>query len=355
MKTVDEIYRQMLEVFEKKTGLTAEDGCDLAARLYAAAGQIQALLAQSQWVLEQSFPQTATGEFLQRHAWLRGVEKARGSCARGVLRFFVPQAVKQDLSVPEGTVCMTVEGRRFTTTETAVLPAGELWVDVPARAVEIGSGGNVRAETVICFSAAPVGITACSNPEGFWGGEDEETDEELRRRILETYRRLPNGANAVFYEQQAMNHPEVARAVAVGRARGIGTVDLYIASEGGMPEEALCREVAQKLESMREIAVDLQVKAPQEETVNVAVSLEIAAGKDAEAVVQAVEEKLHGYFTGALLGQRILLAELGRLVYETEGVANYHILEPVSDIEPAATALPVLKSLSVTAESGVEV
>ena len=48
-------------------------------------------------------------------------------------------------------------------------------------------------------------------------------------------------------------------------------------------------------------------------------------------------------------------AELGRLVYETEGVANYHILEPVSDIEPAATALPVLKSLSVTAESGAEV
>ena len=354
MKTVEEIYQQMLEVFREKTGLTAEDGCDLAARLYAAAGQIQALLAQSQWVLEQSFPQTATGEFLQRHAWLRGVERAEGSCAKGVLRFFVPQALERELTVPEGTVCMTVEGRRFATTEPAVLAIGECWVDAPAVALEKGGAGNVLAGTVVCFSAAPVGFTACSNPEAFIGGEDQETDENLRRRVLETYRRLPNGANAVFYEQQAMNHPQVARAIAVGRARGIGTVDLYLASAEGMPEEALCREVAQQLESMREIAVDLQVKTPQKEAVELSVELEVAAGENREAVVQAVEEKLRGYFTGERMGQRILLAELGRLIYETEGVANYRILAPVADIQPEATALPVLESLTVTAESGAE-
>ena len=57
-KTIDEIYGEMLAVFVEASGYLPAPSCDLAARLYAAAAQIQGLQQQARWVLEQCFPQT---------------------------------------------------------------------------------------------------------------------------------------------------------------------------------------------------------------------------------------------------------------------------------------------------------
>mgnify|MGYP000196372735 CR=1 FL=1 len=87
MKEVEELYGKMLAVFEEKTGFTMDDTADLAVRLYAAAAQIQSLYAYSDWAMNQSFPQTATGEYLDYHAALRGITRKAGTRASGILRF----------------------------------------------------------------------------------------------------------------------------------------------------------------------------------------------------------------------------------------------------------------------------
>ena len=53
MKSVEEIYREMLDCFAQRTGMRPAEGCDLAARLYAVAAQVYALYAQADWVLRQ--------------------------------------------------------------------------------------------------------------------------------------------------------------------------------------------------------------------------------------------------------------------------------------------------------------
>ena len=58
MKTTEEIYQTLLAAFAQRAGFTPEADCDLAVRLYAAAAELQALGIQSEWVLDQSFPQT---------------------------------------------------------------------------------------------------------------------------------------------------------------------------------------------------------------------------------------------------------------------------------------------------------
>ena len=75
MKTVDEIFEEMLACFGEKTGVELEAGCDLAVRLYAAAAQVYALYVQADWVARQAFPQTAEGEYLDLHAQLRSLER----------------------------------------------------------------------------------------------------------------------------------------------------------------------------------------------------------------------------------------------------------------------------------------
>ena len=345
--TIEEIYGRMLAEFTARTGLEVPASGDLAVRFYAVAAQVYSLQVQADWVARQCFPQTALGEYLDRHAQLRGLNRREKACAEGVLRFGVEEPLNTNLIIPEGSVCMTAGLIRFQTTEEGVLPAGEVWAEVPARAVESGSMGNVSAGTVLSMAVAPVGAAWVTNPEAFSGGTDEETDEALRERVLETFRRLPNGANAAFYEQGALAFDRVAAAAVLPRNRGIGTVDVVIATHAGVPEEELIGRVQAWFEERREIAVDVQVLAPAEKTVDVSVRVKAKANYDGEAVRRAVSDKLSGWFSGERLGQDVLLARLGQEVYAVDGVENYAVVAPAADISVAAAELPRLGSLTV--------
>ena len=215
MRATETIYREMLTAYAKRRGGQLQEDCDLSVRLWAAAAQSQALEAQAEWVLGQSFPQTAAGVYLDRHGAMRGIVRQASSRATGQLTFRLSNAQTGAVSVETGTVCMTEGTVRFRTTEPGTIPAGEISVTVAAEAVEAGSSGNVGAGTVHVLTACPVAVTAVTNEKAFTGGLSEETDEELRQRILDSFQRLPNGANAAWYELTACRHEGVAAAKAV--------------------------------------------------------------------------------------------------------------------------------------------
>ena len=348
MRDIEEIYQELRDAFGGRAGFVPEDSCDLAVRLWAAAAQIQALGTQAEWVLDQSFPQTAQGIYLDRHAAMRGLARTPATRAAGVLRFRVDTAPVADLTIPADTVCMTADEVRFRTTEAAVLAAGTLSADAVAEALEGGSGGNAVPGAISILTACPVAVTGVTNPAAFTGGSDEEGDETLRERILESYRRLPNGANAAWYEQTAMSHAGVTAARAVGRARGIGTVDVYVAGESGLPGEALLEEVQADLQEKREIAVDVEVKAPTAVSVDVSVEVEADSSVGFAAVKPAAEKAVADFFGGRLLGQPVRLADLGNRLYALPGVTNYHFSAPNGDLAADDAVLPVLGTLTVT-------
>ena len=321
---------------------------ELALRLYATAAQIHSLWLQADWTKRQCFPRTAEGEYLDMHAEMRALKRRAATRAEGVIRFSVDSVAEHDLNIPAGTVCMTAGLIRVETTRDTFLEAGALWVDVPAQAVESGSAGNVDAETLVTMSVAPVGIARCSNPAAFSGGVDTEDDESLRARVLESYKRLPNGANVAFYQQGALSFEQVASSAVLPRSRGIGTVDVIIASHDGVPDEELLAQVQAYFEERREIAVDVGVLAPEVQTVDVSAAIVPAEGYDPSEVSAAVEAVLQDYFDGKLLGQGVLRAKLGHLIYSVEGVENYQVLSPADDLPAAQGVLPVLGELAVS-------
>lgn len=347
MKTIEEIYDEMLAVFRTETGAEVSAVSDLSVKLYAVAAQVYGLYSQAEWLSRQCFPQTAQGEWLERHAALRGLERRGAVSAEGRIRFSVDTATNTDLTIPAGTVCATAGLTRFETTEEATLAAGALAVEVSARAVEPGTAGNVPAGSILSMSVAPVGISRCVNAESFTGGLDEETDDSLRARVLETFRRMPNGANAAFYEQAALSFEQVAAVAVLPRSRGIGTVDVVISTIAGAPEETLLREVEDYLQERREIAVDVEVKAPVTKVVDTSVVVKVNDFSDKEIVKTAVEQVVRDYFSGKLLGQDVLTAKLNQLVFSVEGVANCAITAPAADVEIQAGELPILGTLTV--------
>ena len=348
MKSVEEIYEELMASFAERAGFRPEAGCDLAVRLWAAAAQIQALGIQADWVLDQSFPQTARGVYLDRHGFLRGLARLPAAKAAGTLRFSVALPPAADITIPEGTVCMTAAEVRFQTTAPAVLAAGALTAEAPAEALEGGASGNAAPGTVKILTACPLAVTACTNPAAFSGGRDEEDDETFRGRILESYQRLPNGANAAWYEQTAMGWSGVAAARAVGRPRGTGTVDVYVATEKGLPPAELLAGLQAELQEKREIAVDVQVKAPTVREVPVAVAVLPAEGTPFAEARAAAEQTLATFFSGRMLGRPVRLAELGSRLYALEEVENYRFSAPAADIPADHTVLPVLGNLQVT-------
>ena len=348
MRELAEIYEEMCAAFAEKAGFRPEESCDAAVRLYALAMQVQALEREVEWTLDQSFAQTAQGAYLDRHAALRALSRGEAARAVGMLRFAVDAPTANALPVPAGTVCLTADGVRFRTTADAVLAAGGTQVDVSAEAVEPGPEGNVIAGSVTLFSVAPVGIVHCGNPAAFAGGCAAESDESLRARILESYRCLPNGANAAFYEQEAQNVPGVAAAKAVGRARGIGTVDVYVAAESGLPSDVLRGQVCAALEAKREVAVDVQVKSPAAVSVNVTATVSAEEGAEPDEVLDAVRAAVQAFFSGARLGKSVSTAQLGALIFGVPGVANCHLLAPAADVAVGETALAVLGTLQIS-------
>ena len=346
---MDELYNELMAAFAEATGMEAAGSGDLAARMYAVAAQLWGLYVQCDWVNRQCVPQTAQGEYLDLHAQLRGVERREATAAEGVLRFTVDAAGPADREIAAGTVCMTAGLTRFETVEAGTLEAGETSVDIRARALEAGSAGNVAAGTILQMAVAPVGVSRCTNPAAFTGGTDREDDETLRARVLETYRRLPNGANAAFYQQGALSFDEVAAAAVIPRPRGVGSVDVVVSTAAGAPSAELLEELEDYFEARREIAVDVQVRAPEMETVDVAVQVAAEENQDAQAVRDAVEAALRGWFDGRRLGQSVLRAALGELVFHVEGVANYALAAPAADVAVEADVLPRLGTLTVEA------
>ena len=348
MKEWTEIYEQLRGTFAQRAGFVPSEGCDSAVRLYALAAELQSLLMQADWVLDQSFPQTAQGTYLDYHAETRGITRGAAEKAAGVIRFAAADKVTAACPIEKGTVCMTAEGVRFETTEDAAIAVGSQWADVPAQAVEAGAGGNVIAGTVTLLSAMPVGVVQCTNPAAFSGGCDAESDEALRGRVLASYQRLPNGANAAYYEQEAMRYPGVAAAKAVGRARGIGTVNVVIATHAGVPDAALLAAVETDLQKKREIAVDVKVLAPAVETVAVTAALKAAPGYTFAEAKAGAQSALEALFTGGLLGKSVTTARLLTLLCGVEGVENVHLTAPAADVAVDATELPMLGTVTLS-------
>ena len=143
-----------------------------------------------------------------------------------------------------------------------------------------------------------------------------------------------------------MRFPGVTAARAVGKARGVGTVDVYVTGEGGLPSQELLAALTEEFREKREIAVDVRVKAPAAKTVNVSVAVAVKEG--AAGVPAAVEKAVADFFSGRLLGRAVLLAELGNRVYQVEGVENYRFSAPLADLEADDAVLPVLGDLQVT-------
>ena len=348
MRTIEEIYGALIADLVSAGGVVPAEGGDMALRLRSFAAEVFTLEAQADFVARQSFPQTAVGEYLDNHAALRGLARGAAQKAVGALRFSLNAASADDVTIPAGTECMTAAGVSFVTTAAGTIEAGDTWCGVAAQAAEAGSGGNVPAGTIVYMKHAPTAVSAVTNAGAFTGGTDGEDDEALRARVLSSYRTLPNGANAAYYESKVRSFENVEAVTVLPKNRGIGTVDVVFATYSGVPTQTEVDAVQALLDSEREICVDIAVSAPVTAVVNVSAALTVADGYVFSEVKAAAEAALTAAFSGAMLSRPVYLAWLNSLLMAVEGVENCTLTAPAADIAAVDGTLPVLGTVTIS-------
>ena len=347
MKTVEEIYREMMDRFSQETGMEPNGTGEMAVRMYALAAQVYGLYEGAGLDLPAVFsPDGHRGR--TGKTWVSaGIARNPARQASGTLRFSVQEAVEEDLEIAQGTVCMTAGLVAFETTQAGGAACGGAICGPP------GPGGGTRAGGQCVRRDGPHhgggagggGRLYQSGP--VYRGREEEGDEELRARILATYQQLPNGTNGAYYAQEALAVEGVTAVRVLPKNRGMGTVDVIIAGVEGLPGEELLRQVQERLEQKREIAVDVAVLAPEPVAVRLILSVKPKPGLLPGPVIARVQEAMETWFDGSMLGRDLLLAQIGQRIYQVEGVDNYRIEGPANDVVVAENQLPVLESVSV--------
>ena len=124
-------------------------------------------------------------EYLDEYVKIVGVSRFEGTRAIGEVTI---QTQSEGTNIPEGTVFTTDldengDVLKFETTEQAETADGVTSVqNVPIRALEIGTEYNVPSDSIIRMDNPPIGVKSVTNPDSTIGGEEEESNEDLRAR-----------------------------------------------------------------------------------------------------------------------------------------------------------------------------
>ena len=158
----------------------------------------------------------ARGEVLAALGERVGVERLAPAEATTVLRFSLNNAIAENIIIPAGTRATSDNTRYFSTTRTAVIEAGQLYVDVEA--VSEGGGtqfNDIAVGAVNVLVDLIAFVDTVSNTEVTAGGADEEDDHSLRERIRVAPSKLSTAGPVNGYRYWAMSADSSIADVAV--------------------------------------------------------------------------------------------------------------------------------------------
>lgn len=325
METYNEIYERMKQKYVEESDSNFDEASDIAIKMKVLAGEIYNAKVNFEWLKNQMFVTTASGEYLDYIALQRGLERKKAKKAQGEITFYISEPIDHTIIIPQGTVVATEdeEPMRFVTTETEEITKGNVLVSIYAEAEQAGSSGNIAKEKAVVLVSAPAEIETASNPYAFIDGEDEESDLALRERIQKSFVSQSNGTNSAFYEQLALSVSGIAKAGVVPKVRGTGTVNLYVCGREERVSDEVIAELQALVDKKRELNVDVKVYHANFIDYNLEVSVVPKSGYSSEEVKKKCSDAFIEYINTIPIGGKLYLSSIGKYLLETDCIENY--------------------------------
>lgn len=185
------LVQHMIDLYNYKypdTQITDfNEGSEIRNLLEAIAVDIFHLELNNQQLLRAAFLSTSYGNFLDLFGEELNTARYRGSSAWGTVTFSISEPLTYLITIPEGTVLVASNtGLYYQTSHVVEIPIGETSVDCGCFSQVIGAGTNAKAGTIDLFqdenTFREVSVT---NANDFYGGRDDETDDDYRTRLLQ--------------------------------------------------------------------------------------------------------------------------------------------------------------------------
>ena len=206
-----------------------------------------------------------------------------------------------------------------------------------------GTIGNDYTGPILPITSVQ-GLTSAQITDILVPGDDEETDDELRARLITALTDKPFGGNIASYRTNILAIDGVGAVQVYPTWNGGGTVKCSVLGADYMPaSEELVENVQNAIDpptsglglGLAPIGAQVTIVAPTELTVNVSATLTLAAGYDLEQVQPLVEASIESYLLsvrqawGTQLGSTtveyaadVYLSRVTAAIVGTTGVVN---------------------------------
>lgn len=326
--TLEEIRASILRDYQTyyPNADTSEDS-DAYARASSLAACAEGIYAHQKWLIKQFFPDTADTEFLEKHAGLRGLRRRNATYAagKGATISGNPDAV-----ISVGLQIKTEDGRFYETTESAVI-SGSGSAVVAVRSLDTGAVQNIKTATKGSFMAAPVGVSTDVVLNDVVGATNAESDSSLLERLLNKIRRPAAGGNKYDYKDWALEVDGVEQAYVYPLRRGLGTVDIAITADNGVPSDDTVRRAQEYIDQERPVtAKESKVVKPDVTKVNFNIQVKIS-GVALNDIKTAINNALRDYFNGLIPGDDLIVSQCEAVINNLIGVVDRRFIAPTAN------------------------
>lgn len=293
--TYEKLVSEMLDtaLAQTSTRLDTREGSMLWYGVAPAAVVIQNLYIQLDWILDQSFADTAARAYLIRRAAERGLSPYPAT----------PSVIRAEFTPAELEVAL---GSRFSmgllnfiVTEKESAGVYQLTCETP------GSGGNLLGEALLPIEYIP-GLKTAKATELLIPGDDEEETEHFRARYIASLRSQSYGGNIAQYKEWVETIDGTGGCKVYPIWNGGGTVKIVVIdSTWKSPSPELIELVQTTLDpipnqgegiGLAPIGHTVTVEGVADRTVNISVLLTFAEGYEWESVREQAETAVDGYF-----------------------------------------------------------
>lgn len=295
-QTYQNILTQMLDqvpaTFDKR------DTSPIPTALGPAAYALEGYYISLNQVQLAAYVQTATGQALDYLAVIAGLTRYPASAAVRLGIF--------DMAVPIGSRYSTINGADSinfqATAATTGKTEGDYYYQLTAETP--GSIGNEYTGPILPITAIP-GLNSAQITDILVPGDDEESDEDFRARIIEALNDRPFGGNIASYRTYIMAIDGVGAVQVYPTWNGGGTVKCSVLGAGFLPASPTLVENVQNAVDpppnqglglgTAPIGAQVTVVAPEELTVNVSATLQLASGYAIGQVQTPIQQAIENY------------------------------------------------------------
>lgn len=295
-QTYQNILTQMLDqvpaTFDKR------DTSPIPTALGPAAYALEGFYISLNQVQLAAYIQTATGQALDYLAVVAGLTRYPASAAVRLGIF--------DMAVPIGSRYSTINGADSinfqATAATTGKTEGDYYYQLTAETP--GSIGNEYTGPILPITAIP-GLNSAQITDILVPGDDEESDEDFRARIIEALNDRPFGGNIASYRTYIMAIDGVGAVQVYPTWNGGGTVKCSVLGADFLPASPTLVENVQNAVDpppnqglglgTAPIGAQVTVVAPEELTVNVSATLQLASGYAIGQVQTPIQQAIENY------------------------------------------------------------